>query len=310
MKEPQPYKRMTLQAAVELAAPHTWPASVAPVGLGTVLALNLAYAFDPWILLSTLCAAVLLQCAVNALNDYADFVKGTDTLENSDDPTDAALVYHGFHPRCALILGGVFLLLAAACGAYTVVRSGWIPLVIGLIGGVVVLLYSLGHLPISYLPLGEFFSGFVMGGLIPLACFTAQTGRFSWRVLWYALPCVLAIGLIMMVNNTCDVERDKEAGRRTLPVLLGRRRAAVLLKALAVCAVLLAAHLAFWDFRGGFPLVPVLAIAAALPLSRLAALPLTPQVRGPAMGTILKVHTTINFIFIVMITTDFVREVV
>lgn len=309
MKKPQAYQRMTLRAAVELAAPHTWPASVAPVGVGTALALALERAFDPGILLSTLFAAVLLQCAANTLNDYADFVKGTDTLENSDDPTDAALVYHGFPPRCALLLGGGFLLAAAACGAYTVVRAGWIPLVIGLIGGAVVLLYSLGRLPISYLPLGECFSGFVMGGLIPLACFAAQTGRLSWPVLGYALPCILTIGLIMMVNNTCDIERDRTAGRRTLPLLLGRRWAARIVKCLALAAPALTGALVFAAFRGGFFLYPAALAAGLLPWARLAGLPLDAHTRGAGMGSILQLMTAVNGFYCVMIVIHLLREV-
>ena len=150
MEETERGRKMTPQAALELAAPHTWPASVAPVALGTLLAaVKTGGHILPGILLSTLCAAVLLQCAVNTLNDYFDFVKGTDTLENSDDLTDAALVYHGIAPRSALALGVGFLALAALAGAYTVYAAGWVPLIYGLVGGAVVVLYSGGKLPNS-----------------------------------------------------------------------------------------------------------------------------------------------------------------
>ena len=310
MERPRQYKPLTPRAVVELAAPHTWPASILPAALGTALSLTRGQPLRPGVLLSTLFAAVLLQCAVNTLNDYADFVKGTDTLENSDDSTDAALVYHGFNPRCALILGGVFLLLAAACGVYTVVVAGWIPLVIGIIGGIVVLLYSMGRLPISYLPLGEFFSGVVMGGGITLACFTAQSGIFDWKVLWYALPCILTIGLIMLGNNTSDVERDRAAGRHTLAVLLGRRRSALLLKALLVIAMALTAHMVFWNFRGGFFLLPVMVIAAALQLWSFFPSPVDPSVRGQTMRVVVNCHKVINSCYVFMIATHLLREVV
>ena len=46
------------------------------------------------------------------------------------------------------------------------------------------------------------------------------------RALLWAVPTVLGVGLIMLTNNTCDVEKDVEAGRRTLPVLLGPRAGA------------------------------------------------------------------------------------
>ena len=55
----------------------------------------------------------------------------------------------------------------------------------------------------------------------------------------------IGVGLIMFTNNTCDVEKDVEAGRRTLSVLLGRERArrlyhAVLLAWIAAIVALVA----------------------------------------------------------------------
>ena len=41
--------------------------------------------------------------------------------------------------------------------------------IIALIGAMFVIVYSAGKSPVSYLPLGEIISGFVMGGMIPLA---------------------------------------------------------------------------------------------------------------------------------------------
>ena len=111
----QQYKKLTPKAVLELAAPHTWPAAVFPVLLGSLLALVMTGKFHLGLFYSTLGVCVLLQCGVNTLNDYADFIKGTDTVENSHDPTDAALVYHGFHPKKALTtLYSCCWLLAAA----------------------------------------------------------------------------------------------------------------------------------------------------------------------------------------------------
>ena len=167
--------------------------------------------------------AILMQSSVNALNDYADFVKGTDTAENSPDPTDAVIVY-GMRPETARNLGIAYLTAAFVLGAYTVWRCGWVLLVIGLIGALVIAAYSGGKTPISYLPLGELVSGFVMGGLIPLAGVRMQTGVLRFSVLAEALPVIIGIGMIMFSNNGCDIERDLQAGRRTLPCLLGREK--------------------------------------------------------------------------------------
>lgn len=99
-----------------------------------------------------------------------------------------------------------------------------IPVVIGLIGGVVILLYSGGPIPVSYLPIGEIVSGVVMGGLIPLGIAGCADGKIHWQILFYSLPMILGIALIMMSNNGSDIEKDRKAGRRTSPhVSAGQR---------------------------------------------------------------------------------------
>ena len=219
--------------AVNLAAPATWAASVMP----SVLAIALSYKQQGTVHLDlAVCLfaiAILMQSSVNALNDYADFVKGTDTTENSPDPTDAVIVY-GMKPSTALGLGIGFLCAAFFIGIYVIFRCGIIPLVIGVIGALVIVAYSSGKTPISYLPLGEIVSGFVMGGLITLAGVCMQTGDLDLHVLIHAIPVMIGIGMIMLSNNGCDIERDIDAGRRTLACLIGRKKTDMLYRIMLV----------------------------------------------------------------------------
>ena len=215
--------RLRWRDAVNLAAPHTWSASVMPCVFALAASFRRQGFLRPDLALCLFVIAVLMQSSVNALNDYADFVKGTDTADNSPDPTDAVIVY-GLNPQTARNLGIGFLLAAFAVGLYVIARCGWIPLVIGLIGALVILAYSGGKTPLSYLPVGELVSGFVMGGLIPLAGVYMQTGLLRLSVLPEALPVIIGIGMIMFSNNGCDIERDIPAGRRTLACLLGREK--------------------------------------------------------------------------------------
>ena len=61
-----------------------------------------------------------------------------------------------------------------------------------------------------------------MGGLIPLGVFTSLTGILDWTVLIKSIPMMMIVSQFMLVNNTCDIERDHIVGRRTLPIVLGR----------------------------------------------------------------------------------------
>ena len=88
------YAPLTPKLMMELAAPHTWAASIFPVLIGTALAqATLSYEqsgfVDAVMCCILLLICILFQSAVNTVNDYYDYVKGTDTKENQDDPTDA-----------------------------------------------------------------------------------------------------------------------------------------------------------------------------------------------------------------------------
>lgn len=280
--------------ALQIAAPHTWPAAILPALIAMACAAANGYAVSAVMALVLLAICILMQAAVNTFNDYYDYVKGSDSAEDNVDPTDAVLVYNNVNPRSALMLAVGFLVVAFALGAYVIWQAGWIPLAIGIVGAIVVVLYSAGKSPISYLPIGELMSGFVMGGLIPLACYQAITKCFDPIMLVWALPTIIGVGLIMLTNNTCDVEKDIESGRKTLPVLLGRSRARTLYHALVwIWIALVIVNVLIW-FSGGWPVL-VFMLAASIPLLKaLLSNPLAPPARIGAMAQICSVNIALG----------------
>ena len=279
--------------ALNLAAPHTWPAAIMPVliavcAASTVTQLSVTMSF------TLLVIVVLMQSAVNTFNDYYDYVKGTDSDDAYVDPSDAVLVYNNVNPRSALMLAIGFLVAAFILGIYAIVVAGFVPLVIALIGALFVVLYSAGSSPISYLPLGEVVSGVVMGALIPLAAYQVLTGNLNFLVLVWAIPTVIGVGLIMFTNNTCDIERDIDAGRKTLPVLLGRESAVKAYRiALIVWVAAILAIDAIW-FTPGLVLAPFMLLAAYPQLMALYSNSFTPERRLQAMPQILSVNITLG----------------
>lgn len=280
--------------ALQIAAPHTWPAAILPALIAMACAAANGYTVSAVMALVLLAICILMQAAVNTFNDYYDYVKGSDSAEDNVDPTDAVLVYNNVNPRSALMLAVGFLVVAFALGAYVIWQAGWIPLAIGIVGAIVVVLYSAGKTPISYLPIGELMSGFVMGGLIPLACYQAITKCFDPIMLVWALPTIIGVGLIMLTNNTCDVEKDIESGRKTLPVLLGRSRARTLYHALVwIWIALIIVNVLIW-FSGGWPVL-VFMLAASIPLLKaLLSNPLAPPARIGAMAQICSVNIALG----------------
>ena len=203
------------------------------------------------------------------------------------------LVYNNVNPKSALRLALGFLAIAFALGIYIIYRAGFIPLIIALIGALFVVVYSAGKTPISYLPLGEFVSGFVMGGLIPLAVYMAITLRFDWLALLWSLPSIIGIGLIMFTNNTCDIERDTPAKRKTLSVLLGRDKARKLYHAAMYAMIVLIIAIVAAFFTSGLLVIPFMLLARNSAFKALKRNPLTQATRMQAMPQVL----TANVLF-------------
>lgn len=280
--------------ALELAAPHTWVAAVLPALVAVACAAAQGYAISATLAIVLLAICILMQASVNTFNDYYDYVKGSDSMDDDVDPSDAVLVYNNVNPRSALILAIAFLATAFVLGVYVIYVAGWIPLALGIIGALAVVLYSAGKTPISYLPIGELVSGFVMGGLIPLACYQALTRTLDPLMIVWAIPTIIGVGLVMLTNNTCDVEKDIASGRKTLSVLLGRKRARKLYHALVwLWVAMIFVNVLVWH-RSGW-LVLVFMMAAAIPLLKaLLSNPLAANTRVGAMAQICSVNVCLG----------------
>ena len=282
------YARLTPNLAFQLMGPQTWAAALVPVLVSYVYSavtysgqLNILYA------LVLLAICLLMQSAVNVFNDYEDFRKGTDSKENSStDAFDAVLVYNDVNPHSVFAFGIALMVFAAALGIYLVIMIGWPLLGIGLIGAAAIVLYSSGRTPISYLPIGEFISGIVMGGLIPLACCYTLSGILAPQVLLVDLPCMIGIGMVLFTNNTCDIEKDIPAKRHTSSVVLGRSRAVRVYRRMILVWIIVLIALVGIFYSTGMPFMLLMLLSAFGTIRALVTNPLNQKTRDGAMAAI------------------------
>jgi 1,4-dihydroxy-2-naphthoate octaprenyltransferase len=210
----------------QLTRPHTLTAAFVPVLLGTALALPLT-SIDLGLFFAMLIACLLIQAATNMFNEYYDFKRGLDNEHSVG--IGGAIVREGIQPatvmKIALSLYGISMLL----GVYICMNSSWWLAAVGLVSMTVGYLYTGGPIPIAYTPFGEIFAGFFMGMLIILIAFYIQTGFITLISVLISVPIVITVGAILLANNIRDHDGDKENGRRTLAILLGQKRAIILL---------------------------------------------------------------------------------
>ncbi len=286
------YSPLTPKFAFQLMAPHTLAPSILAILFSIIYtAVSFSGTINLLLALVLFLICTLMQAAANTLNDYLDFKKGTDSLENSsEDAFDAVLVYNNINPTHVLVFAIAQMVVAALLGCYIVSISGIIPLIIGIIGAIVVVIYSAGRTPLSYLPIGEIAIGVTMGGLIPLACVYVLSGVLDWWLTLITLPLMIGIGMILATNNTCDIEKDIEAHRHTLAVTLGRSNAVSLYKLVILIwpALMLVLELIF--FTPGI-VFGVLMVCAAFPILRAIMLnPLVQASRDAAMAQIISLN--------------------
>lgn len=210
----------------QLTRPHTLTAAFVPVLIGTALAIS-DTDIHFGLFFAMLLASLLIQAATNMFNEYYDFKRGLDTKESVG--IGGAIVRDGIQPKTimqiALSLYGISMLL----GVYICMHTSWWLAAVGLVCMAVGYLYTGGPLPIAYTPFGELFAGFFMGMMIILISFYIQTGTVSLTSVLVSFPILLLVGAILLANNIRDFDGDKDFGRKTLAILLGREGAIKLL---------------------------------------------------------------------------------
>ncbi|WP_077297617.1 1,4-dihydroxy-2-naphthoate polyprenyltransferase [Virgibacillus pantothenticus] len=231
-----------------LLRPHTLTASFVPVFVGSMLAFHEGH-MNIFLFMAMLIASMLIQAATNMFNEYYDFVKGLDNEESVG--IGGTIVRDGIKPKTVLHLALSFFGIAMLLGAFISATSSWWIAAIGLICMLFGYLYTGGPYPIAYTPLGELFSGFLMGTVIIGISYFIQAKTITLEVILASIPIAIFIGAILLSNNIRDLDNDKENGRKTLAILLGRKRAIGFLALMFLTAFFITAWLII---KGIFPL--------------------------------------------------------
>jgi 1,4-dihydroxy-2-naphthoate octaprenyltransferase len=215
------------------ARPRTLPAAIAPVLVGTSLAIRDG-PFHPLAFIAALLGAVLIQIGTNLSNDYSDARRGAD----ADDRIGPVRVTAGglLPPRRVLVATYLTFGAAVLCGVYLIAVAGWLLLAVGAASILAGVLYTGGPRPYGYEGLGEVFVFLFFGIVAVTGSYFVQRRTLPWEAFVLAVPVGLLIAAILVVNNIRDIDTDRRAGKRTLAVRLGRERTRVLFAGMLLAA--------------------------------------------------------------------------
>ena len=244
------------------------PVMIAPIVLGFAVSWFTFRMVNPVLAVLVLTGSIFLHLAANSVDDVYDFVNGVDTVSDKFFPRE----FPGWKPiprglvsvGQGLAISFVFYLFSLSIGIYLSLSVGWVALIIAVPGILLSYFYAAPPLKLDYrgLGLGELAIFLSFGPIPALGAFYVLTSSVSTLPVVAAIPTGLLTASILITHDMIFFDAYSAAGKRSLAVMFGRRRAARLVMVLGVLSYsIVAASVAV----GYFPVLSLL-ILAALPL--------------------------------------------
>ena len=208
----------SIKAWILAARPKTLAAAATPVLLGCALAYtDGAFQWIPAVLCFLF--AFSMQIDANFINDYYDFLKGSDR-EDRLGPERACA--QGWITLSAMKKGMIITtLLSCVWGLLLLKYCGLEMIPVGMLCVLFAFLYTAGPYPLAYHGWGDVLV-IVFFGFGPVGCtYYTMAHEWTWNVTIACAACGLVSDLLLMLNNYRDREQDKISGKRTLVVRYG-----------------------------------------------------------------------------------------
>ncbi len=212
----------------EMRAPFLTGAIV-PVILGTCVAWASSGVFLPDFFLLTLIAGIFVHIGSNIANDYYDHQSGTDDMNVEfvrPFTGGSRMIQRGWmSPREVFAEAIIFFVLGGGIGLYLAYTRGIEVLILGIIGIGSGFFYTAPPFRFVSRGYGEVFIGLNFGVLMTLGAYFVQTQVLAWEAVFPSLPIAILITAVLYINEFPDHDADRDAGKRTIVVRMGRERA-------------------------------------------------------------------------------------
>lgn len=231
---------------LRIIRPQTLFASLVPVLVGLIIASNSqpsgTFELNALTAVITVICALSLQILSNLINDYYDFIRGSDKAGRAGFKralAEGEVSVEQMRRACFITLA-----VALITGLYLVIAGGWPILLAGVTAIIFAWLYTATSHSLSYLGIADIFVFLYYGVIASCGTTYLQTHTFCLTSFHAGAVCGLISMCVLMINNLRDIESDRAAGKRTLPVRLGKHGAETVM-AFEVLLMPLFAYLAF-----------------------------------------------------------------
>jgi len=171
----------------------------------------------------TFAGVIALHASVDLLNDYWDFKRNIDTkTKRTNFSGGTGVLPEGLlKPKEVYVAGVVALILGAAIGGYFIFVNGVTVAIILTFAIVSIYFYSTRIVDSG---LGELFVA-IKGTMIVLGAYFVQSSEIVTESVLGGIVLGVLSSMVLFVNSFPDFDADKASGRRTLVILLGKKRA-------------------------------------------------------------------------------------
>jgi len=289
----------SLKDWISSARPRTLPLALAATGMGNVLALPSAD-FKAGVFVLSIVTTLFLQILSNFANDYGDSIHGADgkTREGPSRAVQAGIISAGSMKNAILLFAGLSLVSGLVL-LYQSFQSDWgdfLPLLfIGVLAIAAAYFYTNGKKPYGYMALGDA-SVFLFFGLVAVMATTyLHTKTIALETIFPAIALGFWSTAVLNLNNMRDMKSDQTAGKFTIPLFLGFKKAKVYQTFLVVGGIAnLAAFCGIFPkgtqlFLGSIPGLVVMLVALSKSLKTEIPVRLDPYLKPQALGTFLAV---------------------
>ncbi len=237
--------------------PRTLAAAIAPVLVAVAL---VGIDFNWLRAVLALNVAVWLQIGVNFANDYSDGVKGTD----SDRVGPVRLVASGMATAKSVKYAAfISFAIASIAGTWLAILTSPVLILVGVISIAAAWGYTGGKNPYGYRGLGELSVFLFFGVIATMGTYYAQTEAITFLSFIVSIPMGALSCAILAVNNLRDRPKDQLAGKLTVAVRIGDRKARLM-----YVGLLMLAHIAAIATLIPSTLITLLALPMSYSISR------------------------------------------
>ena len=218
--------------------------------------------FDINYALLTCGGVICLHASVDLLNDYWDYKRGIDkvTKRTKFSGGTGVLPENLLKPKTVYCAGIFFLVLGSLIGIYFVLIRGITIAIILLFAIFAIYFYST---KIVNLGLGELFVA-IKSSMIVIGTFYVQTGFIYVAALYIGIIIGTLSASVLFVNSFPDYYADLDNGRRTLVIILGKKRGAKVLSLFVILAYLMIAAGVLFGYTRLYSLISFVSIPLAV----------------------------------------------